>query len=130
MQKMALFVLFLLGILPGFIDAETGAKVPIVIGAYPDEDACGGLGEIRGIDKNGDGFVAVRSGPGTRYKIIDKIYSNGTRVHMCSSTGKWEGVVYGKGDCGTGSPLPAPQAYKGRCKSGWIFHRYVHLIAD
>ena len=75
------------------------------------------------------GSIIVRSGPGTKYKIIDKIYRNGTGVAMCDSHGKWEGVVYGKGNCGTGSPVNKRQPYTGECKSGWVFEKYVRLVA-
>ena len=109
---------------------KTALNVPVMIGGEPDEDACGGTGEIRGISRYGDGYVAVRSGPGTKYKIIDKIYRNGMHVAMCDTNGKWEGVVYGNGKCGTGSPVPKPQPYKGKCKSGWIYKQYVKLIAE
>ena len=50
----------------GLAYAET--SVPVMYGGEIDEDACAGWGEISGIDVNGDGFVSVRSGPGTKTK--------------------------------------------------------------
>ena len=103
--------------------------IPVMIGGEAEEDACGGLGEIRGISRHADGFVAVRSGPGTKYKIIDKIYRNGTPVVMCDAYGKWEGIIYGKGDCGTGTPIAHEQPYSGSCNVGWVYGKYVQLVA-
>jgi len=119
-------LLFIVLCLYSLVHAET--SVSVMYGGYEDEDACGGWGEIRGIDPKGDGFVSVRSGPGTKYKIIDKIRKNGTGVSMCDSHGKWEGVVYGE-NCKTGSPVEKRQPYKGSCHSGWIYEKYVVLIA-
>lgn len=104
--------------------------VPVMVGGEPDLDACGGAGVIRGISSHGDGFVAVRSGPGTKYKLIDKIYHNGVSVAMCDAHRKWEGIVYGGSNCGTGSPIANKQPYSGPCKVGWVFGKYVKLVAD
>ena len=60
--------------------------------------------------------------------LKDKIHKNGTKVIMCDSQGKWIGVVYGS-DCGTSSPIAKKQPYKGSCKSGWVYEKYVILIA-
>ena len=110
----------------GLAYAET--SMAVMYGGYVDEDACGGWGEIRGINAKGDGFVSVRSGAGTKYKIKHKIRRNGTGVSMCDTHGKWIGVVYGK-NCGTSSPIAKRQAYKGTCRTGWIYEKYVVLIA-
>ena len=113
-----------------YVAQRVRLDVPVMIGAEPDEDACGGVGAIRGINRYGDGFIAVRSGPGIGYRIIDKIYQNGTRVAMCDSHGRWEGIVYGNGNCGTGSPVPRRQPYNGECRVGWVYGKYVRLVAD
>ena len=106
----------------------SGNGMPVMYGGYVDEDACASVGEIRGINKQGDGFVAIRSGAGSKYALKDKIRKNGTKVIMCDSQGKWIGVVYGR-DCGTSSPIAKKQPYKGSCKSGWVYEKYVILIA-
>jgi len=114
-------------ILFGF--AYAGSSMPVMYGGYPEEDACGALGVIRGIDKHGDGFVAIRRGAGTRYRIKDKIYKNGTQVWMCDSHGKWIGILYGKSDCGTGTSISKRKPYRGSCKSGWVYTKYVVMTA-
>ncbi|MEA3419413.1 MAG: integron, partial [Campylobacterota bacterium] len=91
-------------------------------------DACGAIGAVRGISRNGDGFIAVRSGSGGKYKMIDKLYRNGEYIIMCDSKGKWTGIVYGE-NCGVGTPISRRQPYKGSCKSGWVYEKYIRLIA-
>jgi len=54
-------------------------------GGEPDLDACGGSGEVVGLHSSGDGFLAVRSGPGTDYAEIDKIYQ-GQLVYFCDQS--------------------------------------------
>ncbi len=103
-------------------------NMPVMYGGYIDEDACASIGEIRGINKQGDGFVAIRSGASSKYSMKDKIRKNGTKVIMCDSHGKWIGIVYGK-DCGTSSPIVKKQPYTGSCKSGWVYEKYVVLTA-
>ncbi len=102
--------------------------MPVMYGGEADFDACSSLGEIRGINHQGDGFIAIRSGVGSKYAIKDKIHNNGTRVTICDRQGKWLGIVYGK-DCGTSSPISKRQPYKGNCKSGWVYEKYVVIIA-
>ena len=103
--------------------------VPVMIGGDPDLDACGGTGVIQGISSRGDGFLAVRSGPGTKYKMIDKFYRNRKKVSMCDDKGKWVGIIYGK-DCGEAyDNIAKRKPYEGSCKSGWIFEKYIKLIA-
>ncbi|MGH0331193.1 hypothetical protein NKZ36_22885, partial [Sinorhizobium meliloti] len=68
-------------------------QIPIVIEADPNFDACGGNGVIEGLDPSGDGFLAVRSGPDSKYAEIDRLY-NGEEVYLCTTKGKWLGVVY------------------------------------
>jgi len=110
----------------GFVYADN--SMPVMYGGDVDEDACTALGEIRGISKHGDGFVAIRNGAGSKYRMKDKIRKNGTRIIMCDSHGKWIGIVYGN-DCGTSSPIAKKQPYRGKCKSGWVYEKYVVLTA-
>lgn len=60
-----------------------------------DGQAAGCAGSlVAGLDPQGDGFLAVRSGPGTGYRQIDALY-NGNAVRTCARSGKWIGVYYG-----------------------------------
>ncbi|MHC2107033.1 integron [Methylobacterium sp. CM6246] len=105
--------------------------VPIYAGGDNRFDACGGNGQVVGLDPNGDGFLSVRSGPGGRpFREVDRLY-NGNLVAICTENGPWMGVVYGtRGtDCNVDTPWPVKQAYTGPCKAGWIHFRYLKVIA-
>jgi hypothetical protein len=102
-------------------------NVPVMYGGNSDFDACGGWGKVIGLKSEGDGFLAVRKGPSSRYKMIDKIY-NDDRVWFCDRSEKWIGIVYGE-NCGTSYLVPKSQEYKGPCKSGWVYDKFVEQIA-
>ncbi len=71
----------------------------------PAPDACSRSGRVRGLDPNGDNFLSIRTGPGTSYNEIDRIY-NGDGVSICTQQGKWLRVKYGNG-------------------RGWVYGKYV-----
>ena len=131
----------LTGILAGMalicLAAATAAQnrhVPVIAGQDgPDYDACGSQGVVRGLDPNGDGFLAVRAGPSSKYAMVDKVY-NGTVLNVCDQSGKggnWFGVVYSHDtrDCGVGTPWPRAGAYNGPCLSGWVYRKFVADLA-
>jgi len=105
-------------------------EVPIVIQGDPTFDACGANGVVEGLDPSGDGFLAVRSGPGTKYAEIDRLY-NGNQVYLCAEKGKWLGIVYSKQrqDCNVTTAWVTTQPYTGPCKSGWVHRNWVRLWA-
>jgi Caspase domain/Bacterial SH3 domain len=71
----------------------------------PTPDSCGKFGKVRGLDPNGDNFLSVRTGPGTGFEEIDRIYS-GNGVSICSQQGKWLRVKYANG-------------------RGWVYGKYI-----
>jgi len=95
-----------------------------------DMDACGGYGEVHNLDPNGDNYLSVRARPSSKGRELDRL-SLGTGVSMCTLEGRWVGIVYSKNgqDCGVGSPVSSPRGYTGPCQSGWVFDKYVDLIA-
>jgi len=107
----------------------TRPRVSIIIeaGSY---DACGGNGVIEGLDPSGDGFLAVRSGPGTQHGEIDRLY-NGEEVYLCVISGQWIGIVYTRQhrDCNVTTSWVTTQPYTGPCKSGWVHRNWVRLYA-
>lgn len=115
--------------------AASEATVPVRIGTHeqPDLDACLSIGEVSGLKPGGDGFLAVRSGPGTKYALTDKLVA-GRRFHLCDEKagGEWLGIVYSDDDdtdCGVSSPIESPRDYRGECKSGWVNKRWVRVVA-
>jgi len=103
-----------------------GGRVPVMAGGDSDFDACGSQGVVRGLDPHGDGFLAVRAGPGSGHAMLDKVY-NGYILNLCDQRGNWLGVVYSHEtmDCGVGTPWPRRQAYTGPCHSGWVYRKFV-----
>ena len=104
--------------------------VPVIVGGESNLDACAGKGVITGLDPRGDGFLAVKAGPGPRYKRTDKLFKD-EQVYLCSAQGNWFGVVYSKTkqECNVMTPWPNPLPYTGPCRSGWIHKRYVKITA-
>ncbi len=101
------------------------ANTPVMLDGEGD-DPCS-LATIKGLDPKGDGFLAVRSDPNGNAKLEDKLY-NGDKVWYCDEKGKWAGIVYGK-DCDVSAPANPPKPYKGSCKSGWVFGKWVSVLA-
>ena len=82
---------------------------------------------MSGLNPKGDNFLAVRAGPGTTYPMTDKLRP-GTRVWMFDEQGDWIGVAYGSDEIEC-SPIKQDKAYNGPGKSGWVYRKYVRLVA-
>jgi hypothetical protein len=106
----------------------TSLAVPAIVGKVPEYDACDSSGEVKELDPHGDGFLAVRSGPGSQYQMIDKLLE-GQSVFVCDDRGQWLGIVYTRGneDCGVSSALSRP--YSGPCLSGWVHRNWITITA-
>ncbi len=76
--------------------AAVAQELDVPFGILEDAQAAGCLAAyVTGLDPNGDGFLAVRTGPGTDYRKVDQLY-NGDLVRTCAQSGAWFGVYYGK----------------------------------
>ncbi|MGR3757269.1 MAG: SH3 domain-containing protein [Tranquillimonas sp.] len=74
----------------------TAQQLDVEFQVLEDSQAAGCSGAtVTGLDPNGDGFLAVRTGPGTQYAKIDELH-NGDRVRPCARHGNWWGVYYGE----------------------------------
>ena len=128
MKKITLIFVALVSVLvlstPAF-----SQSIKVKIHGEPGLDPCGG-GTVGGLKKSGDGFLAVRSGPSTKYKMKDKLY-NGKRILLCDQRGDWFGVIYTKKntDCFEGVNENITSTYKGRCWSGWVHKNWIKNIA-
>lgn len=80
--------------------------VPIVKDCVDDQAACYAAATVMGLDPQGDGFLAVRRGPGTDHAMIDKLF-NGDVVRVITRRGKWYGVEYGQG------------------RKGWVYGKWL-----
>jgi hypothetical protein len=112
-------------------------SVPVRVAKYENVDACPSLGAVSGLKPKGDGFLSVRSGPGTSYRRIDEL-SEGQEFWLCDDggrNGEWIGIVCQPAgqhdvDCGvTYLSYPKSSPYPGPCKSGWIHSRWTKVIA-
>jgi hypothetical protein len=117
------------------IAAEAKHTVPVTIGGAEEFDACGSWAEVSGLNPKGDGFLAVRSGPGTEYSVRDKLRA-GAGFYVCGSSqdGTWLPIVYPRkgqepGDCGVSGPVAHALEYRGPCDYGWVNARWVKAIA-
>jgi hypothetical protein len=111
--------------------AQLQPEVPVVIEGGWQYDPCGN-GMVVGLDHRGDGWLAVKSGPGLDYKRIDKLY-NGSQVYLCGETKQWYAIVYsprgGTSECNVMKPWPVSLPYTGPCRSGWVYKQYVKVVA-
>ena len=135
-------IIIIFSLFVGFVYAENGRPVMVgevrEVGDEPINHGyiCGGIGEIIGINKHGDGFVAIRSGPGSKYKIKKKVVRNGTVVIACDSSAGWLGILYkndlsSAGDCDTeNKPIQKRYPYKGPCQIGWVYAKYFNFTAN
>ena len=113
-------------------EARIRPQEPVII--KPPEDGAGdpcGTGIVRGLDPRGDGFLAVKAGPGLRYKRIDKLH-NGEEVYLCGYLGDWHAIVYSKTAqyCNvSGGLAKVHYPYTGPCRSGWAHKRWIEAVA-
>ena len=104
-------------------------SVPVMLDSTDDIDPCG-FGVVSGLKADGDGFLAVRKGPGTNYAKFDEIH-NGQELWICDDDGDWVGVLYTKKDtdCFSRHTMGTLQAYNGRCWNGWVHKNWVEFLA-
>lgn len=119
---------------PQAVAARTTPERAVMIGQDgPQFDACGGYGQVTGLNPAGDNYLSVRSLPQAGSAELDRIGPD-TGVIMCEAVNGFHGIVYrGEGqddlDCEAGANLDAPEPYSGPCRSGWVSERFVTLIA-
>jgi hypothetical protein len=131
-MKIALLVVTLVFSAHGFAKE---LPVPVVIGerGAGTVDACPSTGGVAGLKSKKTSFLAVRSGPGIRYAMLDKLYEE-QNFSMCSISkdGQWHGIVYSDDssiDCSVSAAVDKPRTYTGKCKSGWVHHKWLKVIA-
>ena len=107
---------------------------PVRVGlAGNDLDACLSLAEVRGLDRNGDNFLTVRATPTRAGRVLDRLGPN-RQVWICDGDAVpgWTGIVYADRPgvaCNVGSPVPSIRPYQGPCRTGWVFSRYLFVVA-
>jgi len=114
---------------------EAGEARPVTIGLEgPGSDACGAVGRVSGLTPLGEISLPVHERPTSRSGILDRLAPR-MLVWLCEAEGEWQGVVFPSGefqelgDCRVGSPVAAPRAYDGPCRSGWVLGKNLELVA-
>ena len=114
--------------------AAAGERRPRVGVAGDDLDACLSVGQVTGLKPRGDNFLSVRAEPHAASMEKDRL-GPGRQIWLCDEAGAWLGVVYGSspaagpGECGVGTPSASVRPYSGPCRWGWVYSRYVTVIA-
>lgn len=74
--------------------------------------------------------VAVRVGPGHRFREIDKLGS-GHRVYICDEQGDWFEIFYSGSDapCGSSSDSGLDVRKAKGCRSGWVEKKWINVIS-
>jgi len=80
---------------------------------------------VAGLKAGGDGFLAVRSGPGTDYRQIDELH-NGDVVYTYDQKGDWIGIAYDVSSIECASKTTRPIPYD---KKGWVHGAWLRDIA-
>ena len=75
--------------------AANSQQLDVEFGITEDAQAAGCAGAVvTGLDPNGDGFLSVRTGPGSKFRKLDELH-NGDSVRTCAKQGAWYGIYYG-----------------------------------
>ncbi|PLX37287.1 MAG: SH3 domain-containing protein [Hyphomicrobiales bacterium] len=123
--KAILFACAAMVALPALPAAAEQLDVPVMEHADEFTDTCA-WGKIKGLKADGDGFLAVRSGPGSTYRKLDELH-NDDPVWIFDKRGKWIGIVYDTPGLSCNSTVDRPVPYDGR--KGWVHENWVDLIA-
>ena len=114
---------------------ESGGDDAVQIGLDgPEMDACGGVGRVSLNSRELAPTLTVHQGNRRSATRLAEL-PTGTLVWLCEARGEWQGIVWpgdswqDLGDCQVSSPLAAPEAYAGPCKSGWVEADKLSLVA-
>ena len=109
----------------GFANAQD-LDVEIMKRAEDGLDTCA-FGQIAGLKADGDGFLAVRKGPGTNHDKIDELV-NGDKLWLFEENNGWYGIVYGVKELSC-SPVENDRPVQTNGKKGWVFGKWVDILA-
>jgi hypothetical protein len=80
---------------------------------------------VTGLRAGGDGFLAVRTGPGSQYRKIDEL-RNGEVVVIFDIRDQWAGVVYRTANMRCSSRTARAVTYGNK---GWVHTRWLKDVA-
>lgn len=88
------------GVLAAMVPAASLGQLAVPFDTHCPADAqaaCFGAAEVMGLNPQGDGFLAVRTGPGSDYPKIGEV-RNGDRVGTYGRRGDWYAISFGPGN--------------------------------
>lgn len=100
--------------------------VPVIEHADGNLDSCA-YGQVSGLKADGDGFLAVRSGPGSNYAKLDELKNN-DKIWFFDRQGDWIGIVYGAENIECG-PVEKDREVQTNGKKGWVHQNWVEGLA-
>lgn len=122
--------------------ALTPGTKPVVIGeGGANFAACATTGRVVNLSPSGVPYLVVKAAPFAEAQDVARL-ENGARLFVCTRSidQKWQGVVLPPDgasadaasvtDCGVSTPVAAPGAYHGPCRSGWVSSDFVRLGAN
>ncbi|MBG6209243.1 hypothetical protein IWQ49_003914 [Labrenzia sp. EL_126] len=89
-------------------------------------DTCA-FGQVFGLKSDGDGFLAVRRGPGTAYESFDQL-KNDEKVWLFEEKDGWYGIAYGVEELNC-SPIEKDRPVETDGKKGWVHGKWVKVLA-
>lgn len=89
-------------------------------------DTCA-YGQVIGLKVDGDGFLAVRSGPASSYAKIDEL-KNQDKIWLFEEKDGWYGVVYDVVEISC-SPVDQDRPAEFDGKTGWVYGKWVEVLA-
>ena len=89
-------------------------------------DTCA-YGQVAGLKSDGDGFLSVRTGPGTKYDSFDELKNN-DKVWLFEEKDGWYGIVYGVDEQNC-SPVEKDRPVDTIGKKGWVFGKWIVVLA-
>lgn len=80
---------------------------------------------VGGLPRGRNGFLAVRSGPGTEYAKLAEL-QNGETVIVFQTSGEWAGIVYRTQNVTCSSKSTRPIEYE---RKGWVHTKWLKPLA-
>jgi hypothetical protein len=106
--------------------------VPVLLHANRYTDACPSSAQPRLPRGGPDGFLSLRTGPGTAWSETARLRPS-DRMFECDERNGWTAVVVepadGVGDCRIPAPRRGTERYPGPCRHGWVSSRLIVTVA-
>lgn len=125
MRRSAVCLAIGYAVLPSVSFAQ-GLDRPIFEQASDGQAANCSAGMVMGLRADGDGFLAVRSGPGSIFRKLGELH-NGDRVTIFGGEGEWLSVLVpgGRIDQGDACRRSGPRREVSGSGLGWVHRNWI-----